>query len=1126
MKKFNLFLVLALFGALLSAQAWAVSCGDTITSDTTLEADLTCTGSPALTVAAGVKLDCDGYTIDGGDTSDDDVTTAIVVSTSGAEVRDCRVENYDTGVAVTGSNNEIKGNKLFTNYRGISVDGNSNEISDNLVSYGADEGIILSGNYNTLDDNLLKGILRGIESTGTGNKIINNVGSFHTLVEDSDDTLIKSNLKAGSYWFINISNSPNSEVVTNTPIVNIMDTASCSGLYAVDNADWYYLNTCDQIESLDLDGIPDEEDNCLEFPNPDQSDVDGDCLTGDPNECGDACDPDTWDDNCQESGALAYCGVPGEIVLGMVRGPFLFSSFPVGFNFLEGDVDVIAGTSENMMLGSFVDDAHFSHMEDIDIGTNGIYFENALPDLDIATGMVSMNGPGIFYAIDDGFSGIGAEDVTLTVNIGEAYDLHNPQPYLIPHIDGEPIEGYEGGYESFIIDFHSGELNPDVDVDEVLLSSVTRGIEYRHNETGKVIYRIPATWIISDKTADILQYADPSTIDDGNSKCGDLAAIFSLGPGFAEDFCGTDETQGGANSHWTFAKLNVTFYCDGETGKCDLRNIQIIVPKAFFDAVAAEGEVVEWPIGVAGAYTVGYRDMIGLTDAAIKDLTSGSPSAEYETLLANYSSKGYAYPMVDKDTAADGAEPYSWTGTMHLASPLRVGGAAFIGNNLNLVLHPKPLDFYFNAIDTTSSGAAGIAVAGGILHLQDTTITNPEYTSNSEKIALGIVAGGSAVVMQNVDVDGMGSIGSVASSLYMDGVEFNSVAGGANYEYLDTRAVFASVCMDNSYELRGATSGDTAEIPMGTGPWDCGVTMNNVDWHCDGAISCAAIVGDGHLTSVSLAGDLLASHLGIASYLTPSDTVAWTGGGLDSANSGIAAFGLGTDPLEPLVVNINGLAIDNVDAGFVLAGNEEVTIDGVTATGKNTITTFGGALSMLDVGRGVQATTLLSFIHDLEAGMDGVNTIGVMKKLHILNSNFNDFGTVDPAVLATAEDWQDCLTIDCVYLADGDTQCRTDDLTISNVNCGVGERIHLTRDLCDTDSNVHISGVNVDVVTDRTDCLVAVAWIDAKVTSNLVQQGGATGQQALAGATVKAFDKTGCAAYYLPDAYDVNANCA
>jgi hypothetical protein len=50
--------------------------------------------------------------------------------------------------------------------------------------------------------------------------------------------------------------------------------------------------------------------------------------------------------------------------------------------------------------------------------------------------------------------------------------------------------------------------------------------------------------------------------------------------------------------------------------------------------------------------------------------------------------------------------------------------------------------------------------------------------------------------------------------------------------------------------------------------------------------------------------------------------------------------------------------------------------------------------------------------------------------------------------------------------------------------------------------------------------------IVAKVTSNLVQAGGATGQQPLAGALVKVYDKSdSCVATYAPQAEAVNDNC-
>ncbi|HEY5970672.1 MAG TPA: NosD domain-containing protein [Pseudoxanthomonas sp.] len=70
--KFPLTLVLAIAGFSWHATAHALACGDTITEDTTLTGDLSCTnGAYALYVAtSGVTIDFDGYTVSGTETMD------------------------------------------------------------------------------------------------------------------------------------------------------------------------------------------------------------------------------------------------------------------------------------------------------------------------------------------------------------------------------------------------------------------------------------------------------------------------------------------------------------------------------------------------------------------------------------------------------------------------------------------------------------------------------------------------------------------------------------------------------------------------------------------------------------------------------------------------------------------------------------------------------------------------------------------------------------------------------------------------------------------------------------------------------------------------------------------------
>jgi hypothetical protein len=80
------------------AQAAQPLCGSTVTTDTTLQANLSCPGaSPALTLAKGVTLDLGGHALVG-----DGTGTGIEAAPEGATVRNGTVRGWDTGVTSDG----------------------------------------------------------------------------------------------------------------------------------------------------------------------------------------------------------------------------------------------------------------------------------------------------------------------------------------------------------------------------------------------------------------------------------------------------------------------------------------------------------------------------------------------------------------------------------------------------------------------------------------------------------------------------------------------------------------------------------------------------------------------------------------------------------------------------------------------------------------------------------------------------------------------------------------------------------------------------------------------------------------------------------------------------------------
>jgi hypothetical protein len=97
-------LLLFIVGIYAPSLAHAVSCGDTITSDTVLTADLLNCPGTGLNMASGPTLDCAGHTISGA--FDGREQWGIRIDTvHDVQVRNCRVTGFLRGVRVKDSNN-------------------------------------------------------------------------------------------------------------------------------------------------------------------------------------------------------------------------------------------------------------------------------------------------------------------------------------------------------------------------------------------------------------------------------------------------------------------------------------------------------------------------------------------------------------------------------------------------------------------------------------------------------------------------------------------------------------------------------------------------------------------------------------------------------------------------------------------------------------------------------------------------------------------------------------------------------------------------------------------------------------------------------------------------------------
>jgi parallel beta-helix repeat protein len=202
------------------AVASTLSCGDTITRDTTLHHDLTnCVGNGLVIGADNIKLNLNGHTLDGNDVDDDcpgDTSCDDGVNNQaghrGVTIAGGVIREFDLGVLIVdGSDNVLRGLATAQNSVGILldhstanriVDGSAtdnrfmgvflvsssdrNEIRNNTISGSVlTPGVLLDGSdHNRVEKNVIDGSDQGIASSGGSdhndfarNRVSHNLGS-------------------------------------------------------------------------------------------------------------------------------------------------------------------------------------------------------------------------------------------------------------------------------------------------------------------------------------------------------------------------------------------------------------------------------------------------------------------------------------------------------------------------------------------------------------------------------------------------------------------------------------------------------------------------------------------------------------------------------------------------------------------------------------------------------------------------------------------------------------------------------------------------------------------------------------------------------------------------------------
>ena len=201
----SLFLVsLGVVGLAGPAQAAHVSCGQTITVSTVLDANVGPCGTGLTIGANNITLDLNGFTISGGRV--DEGTPGILLDgVSGVTVKNGTVTQFDAGVSIEGgSGNTVTSMRLLDNRSGfgdygdgvVIFNSNSNHVTNNQVrNNGPWDGVgVIRGAFNVIDGNQITD--NNQSTTNTAGVRLENLG-----FSASNDNVVTNNVVTNSGTF-------------------------------------------------------------------------------------------------------------------------------------------------------------------------------------------------------------------------------------------------------------------------------------------------------------------------------------------------------------------------------------------------------------------------------------------------------------------------------------------------------------------------------------------------------------------------------------------------------------------------------------------------------------------------------------------------------------------------------------------------------------------------------------------------------------------------------------------------------------------------------------------------------------------------------------------------------------
>ncbi len=200
--------MVAMLAAAPPALADPVACGDTITANVTLEADVTgCLGAGLIVGASDVTIDLNGRRIESGVFN---VAPGIDNSGGhdGVRIKDGVVTGFSTGVVLDGADdNVLRDIEAVSNAHGISLD-------------GSDSSRIVGGQVKSNGYGIRQGAGIVIEGGSDGNRLVgvdvgSNQGDNLAILASADNAVVDSTVTGTVATAVRVYDSPRTRIADN-----------------------------------------------------------------------------------------------------------------------------------------------------------------------------------------------------------------------------------------------------------------------------------------------------------------------------------------------------------------------------------------------------------------------------------------------------------------------------------------------------------------------------------------------------------------------------------------------------------------------------------------------------------------------------------------------------------------------------------------------------------------------------------------------------------------------------------------------------------------------------------------------------------------------------------------------